>query len=60
MTDAAILAEVTRDVLLTTISERAVAPGLVIDLARRIAMQASEAGVPADDVIELQVFGSRS
>jgi hypothetical protein len=60
VTDAARLAQVVHEALLSTIAERAVAPGIVTDVARRIAHQAIEGGVPAEDVLELAQFGSRS
>jgi hypothetical protein len=37
-----------------------VAPGIVTDIARRVAAQAIESGVPREDVLELAEFGARS
>jgi hypothetical protein len=53
MTDVALLADAVRRVLVLAIAEGGVAPGVAVDIARRIADEAGSRGVELDDLLEL-------
>jgi hypothetical protein len=59
VTPARILADAAARTLLGAITEGVIAAGVAADLARRIAGDAAERGVPPDDLLEISSLGAR-